>query len=70
MTLPDERANSMLEAKKLLWGLAYDLKKIPKEVREQAKRILRHYPWELDIEKMAKCCPDLLEVNNVNHDKT
>ena len=62
MTLPDERANALIEAKHLLWGLAFELKKIPRDVRDRAKSILRHYPWECDIEQIANCCPEQIQM--------
>lgn len=53
MTLPYERTHSVIHTKKFLVRLATPygggLKRIPKEVRAEALRLLRHYPSWLDF---------------------
>lgn len=53
MTLPNERTRAVFRTKKFLGLLAspYNggFKRIPKEVREQARRLLRHYPLWFDL---------------------
>lgn len=53
MTTPAERTRSFLESREFLVKLStpYNngFKKIPREVREQARRILRHHPWPLHV---------------------
>lgn len=53
MTLPCERTRSVLHAKDFLLRLATPygggLKRIPKEVRREARRLLRHYPSWHDL---------------------
>lgn len=48
MTLPYERTRSVLNAHEFLLRLATPhgggLKRIPKDVRAEARRLLRHYP--------------------------
>lgn len=54
MTLPDERTRAVLSARDFLWRLTSPylengIKKIPKDVRAEALRILRHYPNVVDM---------------------
>jgi hypothetical protein len=53
MTLPAERTSSVIRTQDFLLRLAspYNggLKGIPKPVREEARRLLRHYPMWFDL---------------------
>lgn len=54
MTMPDERTRAVLEARKFLLRLssAYipdGIKGVRSEVRQEARRILRHYPVAFEI---------------------
>jgi len=53
MTLPNERTRSVLHARDFLLRLASPygggLKRIPKDVRDEARRLLRHYPSAVDM---------------------
>ena len=53
MTLPNERTRSVLNTHDFLLRLATPygggLKRIPKEVRAEARRLLRHYPHWFDL---------------------
>ena len=53
MTLPRERTTSVIRAREFLLRLASPhgggLKRIPREVREEARRVLRHYPGWYDL---------------------
>jgi hypothetical protein len=54
MTLPEERARSILNTREFLISLT-DPKttpKVPKSIRKQALHLLRHYPWDYHIEHM------------------
>ena len=53
MTLPDERTRNVLQAGAFLKELAAS-KAVPKEVRQEAFRLLRHYPTVSDIEAIAQ----------------
>ena len=53
MTLPTERYNSVLMTEKLLCDLIAD-KRIPKEIREDVRRCLRHYPSEYYLDMIAE----------------
>ncbi|MEA9773494.1 BPSL0761 family protein [Xanthomonas campestris pv. raphani] len=53
MTLPDERTRNILQAGAFLKELAGN-KAVPQEVRQEAYRLLRHYPTLSDIEVIAQ----------------
>lgn len=61
MTLPDERYRAVLYAEEFLRAIADPsiTKRVPKEIRQRARGILRHYPstWELD--NAAVAAPDI-----------
>ena len=63
MTLPDERYRALKQSKKLLEELCDPGKtpRVPGIVRERARSALRHYPTELDMDRMANSCPELLD---------
>ena len=62
MTLPNERTRSVIHTEKFLVRLATPygggLKRIPKEVRDEALRLLRHYPSWLDFTIPGQFDPD------------
>ena len=53
MTLPCERTAAVIRARDFLLRLctpyAGGIKRIPSEVRDEARRILRHYPGSYDL---------------------
>ena len=53
MTIPRERTAAVIRAREFLHRLASPLggglKRIPREVREEARRVLRHYPAWFDL---------------------
>jgi hypothetical protein len=54
MTLPHESANSVNKAREFLFDLL-DPKKtpnVPKNIRDRASAILKHYPYECDVKTM------------------
>ena len=53
MTMPEERTRNVLQAGAFLKELAAS-KAVPKQVREEAYRLLRHYPTLSDIEAIAE----------------
>jgi len=63
MTLPDERFRAMKLGKKLLEELCDPGKtpRVPSIVRERARGVLRHYPNDYELEKIADQCPDYLD---------
>ena len=62
MTLPVERTRSVQYAADFLLRLAgfgpQPIKRIPKSVRDEARRILRHYPTTYDLADSARRMPD------------
>ena len=66
MTLPQERTRSIIKTRKFLADLAFNLKRIPKDVREMAKGCLRHYPTDLDIQEMCKNCSEIMDMQTFN----
>jgi len=55
MTLPIERTNAVLRTEKFLMELCDPKKypRIPKSVREEAHRLLRHYPSKYNMKYIA-----------------
>lgn len=51
--MPEERTRNVLQAGAFLKELAAS-KAVPKQVREEAYRLLRHYPTLSDIEAIAQ----------------
>lgn len=66
MTLPDERFRALKQSKKLLEELCDPGKtpRVPGIVRERARGVLRHYPNDYDLERMANSCPELLDTES------
>ena len=64
MTLPDERYRAVLWASRFLGEVAHDKKKYPrisKEVRREAYSILRHFPSDWDMQRVADRVPDVFQ---------
>ena len=53
MTMPSERTRNVLQAGAFLKELAGN-KAVPGDVRQEAYRLLRHYPTVSDIEAIAE----------------
>lgn len=60
MTLPVERTRSVQYAADFLLRLAQPAftKRVPKAVRDEARRILRHFPMGYDLVELARRVPD------------
>lgn len=61
MTLPDERYRAVQWAKKLLEEVAFTTPRIPKAVREEARRVLRHYPTSWDLDQIEQYAPHVIQ---------
>ncbi len=63
MTLPDERFRALKQGKKLLEELCDPGKtpRVPSIVRERARGVLRHYPNDYELERIADSCPEMLD---------
>jgi len=61
MTLPDERYRAVMQTAKFLQALSYssEIKRVPLEVRQQARALLRHYPSEYDMKKVSQTSADI-----------
>ena len=60
MTTPDERTRAVQSAELFLIQVASgEVKRVPAEVKEAAKRILRHYPTRFDLSQTADELPDV-----------
>ena len=56
MTLPDERYRAVLQTKRFLLEIL-TTPRVPKEIKEEARRCLRHYPDDLDMQQAAEASP-------------
>ena len=68
MTLPDERYRALKQGKKLLEELCDPGRtpRVPALVRDRARGVLRHFPSDYEIDKMAEDCPELLDKLSFN----
>lgn len=70
MTLPNERTRAVIAAQEFLTRLVspYNkngIKKIPRAVRDEALRVLRHFPRPYDLHAAAKAAPDVFDEQTV-----
>jgi hypothetical protein len=65
MTLPDERYRAIKHTERFLLDLCNPriTKRIPKEIRDRARSLLRHYPGGYNLDVIATKCPDQLETS-------
>jgi hypothetical protein len=63
MTLPDERYRAIIYAKSLCEDLLDSKKtpRVPKQIRQRALGVLRHFPEEYYLGMLAEARPDILE---------
>lgn len=61
--MPDERYRALLGTEHLLLDLFKAPSERPtyREVRERARRVLRHYPTLYDLDRLAARSPDILQ---------
>jgi len=66
MTIPYERYRAVLMTEKFLCSLLDPKKtpKVPKAIREEAARCLRHYPGSYHMEEVADKSPEVFEASN------
>jgi hypothetical protein len=70
MTLPNERTRAVIYAAAFLARLSSPyakngIKGVPKAVREEARAILRHFPFPFDLYAAAKNSPDIFDSETV-----
>lgn len=63
MTLPDERFRAIKQGKKLLEELCDPGRtpRVPSMVRDRARGVLRHFPNDYELERIADTCPEYLD---------
>jgi len=59
MTMPYERKRAVIQTEEFLRGLCRDIPRVPKAVREEARRLLRHYPSAYYMDEAAEQCPGI-----------
>ena len=66
MTLPYERYNAVKHTEQFLTDLLDPKKtpRVPKDIRQRAYSLLRHYPGGYNLDVIATRCPDQLETLN------
>jgi hypothetical protein len=70
MTLPSERTRAVIHAVDFLTRLIspYNdggIKRVPKEVRQEALRVLRHFPRPYDLYAAAECAPEVFDAQEL-----
>ena len=62
MTLPDERYRALLRAEQFLRDLQDPSKtpRVPKNIRAEARSVLRHYPGRWYVAEIARRAPDII----------
>ena len=65
MTLPSERTQAVLRVEKFLLDLRNPKKypRVPKAVREEASRLLKHYPSQFDMIEPGERFEPLLKID-------
>jgi hypothetical protein len=63
MTLPDERYRALKQSKKLLEELCDPGRtpRVPSIVRDRARGVLRHFPSDYELERIADNSPEYLD---------
>ena len=61
MTLPVERKHAVKNVERFLLDLSNPriTSRIPKEIRDRARSLLKHYPMDSDMERAAELAPDV-----------
>lgn len=65
MTTPDERTKAVLRVERFLMDLRNPKKypRVPKSVREEASRLLKHYPTQYNMVYIEESFEPLEEIN-------
>lgn len=63
MTLPDERFRSVLKTEEFLESLLDPKKtpRVPKDIRQQARGCLRHYPSYHNMKELERAAPSVVQ---------
>jgi hypothetical protein len=62
MTLPDERYRAIRQAADFLQALTdpRSTPRVPRNIRQHARSLLRHYPTEYHLHRLAEKSPDVI----------
>jgi hypothetical protein len=62
MTLPDERYRAIRQAAEFLLALTdpRSTPRVPRTIRQHARSLLRHYPTEYHLHRLAERSPDVI----------
>jgi hypothetical protein len=62
MTLPDERYRAIQQTRQFLSDLLDRTiyPRVPREVRAEARRLLKHYPFNFDLDRLSEKSPDII----------
>jgi hypothetical protein len=68
MTTPDERYRAMVEGLKLIEDLLIPqvTPRVPREIRERARWVMRHHPSAYELSRLAAKTPDMLATKDFN----
>ena len=61
MTLPDERYRAVVQTEKFLKEIL-STPRVPKNIKDGARAMLRHYPGEYDMKSAAKLAPGVFAI--------
>lgn len=76
MTLPNERTNAVLRTRQFLTRLSTPygggIKGVKRDVREEARRLLRHYPGVWEMQAASDALPEIfwLQPSEVPHEQS
>jgi hypothetical protein len=58
MTLPDERYRAVIQTEKFLTEIL-STPRVPKEIKQRARSLLRHYPSTWNMQEAARSAPNV-----------
>lgn len=61
MTLPDERYRAVMMARKFMIDIMNHRSGLSKEIKEEVRSILRHFPNEYDLDRAAEDAPYIFQ---------
>jgi hypothetical protein len=61
MTLPDERYRAVIMAKKFLESIINTRSGLSKDLKDEARSILRHFPSEYDMDRAGEGAPHVFQ---------
>ena len=61
VTMPDERYRSLVYAEQLLVEMLRPGNRVPKQFKDSARMVLRHYPTPFDLKLLERAAPEVLQ---------